>query len=130
MAWRTGLVLAATGVAGVLLFACNPAGSPWYPPCPFRAVTGLRCPGCGTLRALHQLSHRNFKAALLLNPLAVVAIPVLAGWYLTKGACTLAGRRAPAILIPAFWIWTLLAIVLLFWFLRNLPWYPFSLFSS
>ena len=93
-------------------------------------MTGLLCPGCGTLRALHQLLHGHLKSALLLNPLAVMALPVLAGWYAMKGAYVLAGRRAPAILIPAFWIWTLLAVVLVFWVLRNLPWYPFSLFSS
>jgi len=130
MSWRTGLVLAATGVAGVLLFTCNPAGSNLYPPCPFRAVTGLLCPGCGTLRALHQLSHGNLQAALLLNPLTVLMLPGLAGWCFAKGVRAVAGRRTPAILIPAPWIWTLLAVVLLFWVLRNLPWYPFSLFSS
>ncbi len=131
MSWqKTFVAVVAVTAAGMLLFLHDPAGSKFYPRCPFRVLTGLVCPGCGTLRALYQLSHGNLRAALLLNPLTVLMLPVLAGWGVTKGACALAGRRAPAIWIPASWIWALLAVILLFWVLRNLPWYPFSLFSS
>ncbi len=47
--------------------------------CPFRLVTGLPCPTCGTVRAAHFLMRGEFSSALPLNPLSValllVAIP-------------------------------------------------------
>ena len=40
-------------------------------------LTGLACPGCGSLRALHQLTHGHFGEALRLNPMLVMALPFL-----------------------------------------------------
>jgi hypothetical protein len=39
------------------------------------------------------------------------------------------GRRLPGVFLPSFVIWTLLATIIAFWILRNLPWYPFSLLA-
>ena len=61
----------------VLLYFVNPTKSGIYPPCPFHALTGLYCPGCGSLRAMHDVLHGEIRAALGLNPLMVVFIPVL-----------------------------------------------------
>jgi hypothetical protein len=51
-----------------------------YPLCPTKAVTGLDCPGCGGLRAVHSLTHgdvvgavdHNAFVVLVLLPVAVV----------------------------------------------------------
>ncbi|PYV86056.1 MAG: hypothetical protein DMG90_22080 [Acidobacteria bacterium] len=40
-----------------ILRTSNPASSGIFPPCPFLWLTGFYCPGCGSLRALHQLLH-------------------------------------------------------------------------
>jgi len=45
--------------------------------CPFHAVTGLYCPGCGGLRALNSLANADFMAALQYNPLIVIMLPLL-----------------------------------------------------
>jgi hypothetical protein len=45
---------------------------------PFRAITaitGFACPGCGSLRALHDLAHGHFTAALIRNALLVMMLP-------------------------------------------------------
>ena len=42
-----------------------------------RYVTGLLCPGCGTLRGLHQLLHGHLAAAFRLNPVMVLSLPLL-----------------------------------------------------
>ena len=57
------------------LFTFNPADSSVFPPCPFRALTGFHCPGCGTLRGLHQLLHGHLLEAFSFNPLMVLFLP-------------------------------------------------------
>src|SRR6266478_9480238 len=68
-------------VAGIYLFIFEPGQSGYFPPCPFRTLTGLNCPGCGTTRCLHQLLHGHFVAAFELNPLMVLTLPLL-GYFL------------------------------------------------
>ena len=63
-------------IAGaVLLRFCNPARYTFYPRCPFRVLTGLECPGCGTLRAIHSALNGRFGAAIALNPILAIAVP-------------------------------------------------------
>jgi len=60
----------------MLLTIADPATSPIFPPCPWRAATGWLCPGCGSARALHALLHGSVTDALRLNGLAVAALLV------------------------------------------------------
>ncbi|MEJ2068687.1 MAG: DUF2752 domain-containing protein, partial [Deltaproteobacteria bacterium] len=56
-----GIVAAVVLISGiVILYFFKPGQSPIYPPCPFHLITGLYCPGCGSLRALHALFHGRF----------------------------------------------------------------------
>ena len=43
-------------------------------PCPFHYVTGLKCPGCGMTRSLHQLLHGRVWDSLILNPAVITAL--------------------------------------------------------
>jgi hypothetical protein len=122
-------------VVACFLFLFNPASSGFYPPCPFHKLTGLYCPGCGSLRASHQLLHGNLFSALDLNPLMVLSLPFL-GYSLIsysmmnsgRLACR-AGRRFPQIFLPPILIWMILGVILAFWVLRNIPAYPFSVLA-
>lgn len=59
----------------VILYLLDPEkGS--YPSCPFRLSTGLLCPGCGSLRALHDLTHLRFAEAFMHNAFLLLAIPL------------------------------------------------------
>jgi hypothetical protein len=111
------------------LYIFNPAGSGIYPICPFHALTGLYCPGCGTGRALHQLLHGNVLAAMRLNSFAVIMLPPIAYWMVSSGLQFIGRKPLPSKFIPAFWIWMLLAVILLYWVLRNVPYYPFTLLA-
>ncbi len=85
-------------IACVVLFLVNPAAKDDpYPNCPFLWLTGYYCPGCGTLRAYHQVLRGNFDTALGLNPLTVVALPVVV--YAIASAW-LAGYRGYALPTP------------------------------
>ncbi len=104
--------------AAICLFNFNPAGHRFYPPCPFHWLTHLYCPGCGSLRALHHLLHGRWMAGLAQNPLMVIALPFLAA-LLVRPAL---GRRA--------WVcWTAFGVLCVYWILRNLPGWPFSLLA-
>lgn len=59
-----------------LLIYFDPADY-FFPRCPFLTLTGYRCPGCGSQRALHQLLHLNIKGAFQYNPFLVLILPYL-----------------------------------------------------
>ena len=71
-------VLAGALFAGTLLFFFDPATAGFYPPCLFTAVFGAQCPGCGSLRAAHQILHGNVREAWALNKPLLVALPLAA----------------------------------------------------
>lgn len=94
------------------------------PTCPFRSITGLACPGCGTLRCLHALLTGDVVGAVDLNALTVAVLPVLVAAWLAAGRRAI-GPRGPSVgRSPA---WTIRALAIgsaLFWVVRNLPWEP------
>ena len=122
--WRAG----AAGVAGalVLLYFFPPAQHAFYPRCLLHSLTGLSCPGCGSLRAIHRLLHGDLVEAFWLNPLLLIALPVLAGALLIDWG----RRRSGSVGIdlqtyvrhPA-WVWSLVTVVVGFGVLRNVPWH-------
>lgn len=106
------------------LFHFDPEGGFPYPPCPFRTLTGLLCPGCGSTRAVYQLVHGNLPAALRLNPLLVASLPIVGWAALSSLVLVVRGRPLPRVLVRPVWIWLLLALILVFWVVRNTPLYP------
>jgi hypothetical protein len=111
------LVAVAVGVLRVF----NPATAWFFPPCPFRALTGYLCPGCGTLRALHQLLNGHVAAAFRLNPLMMVLLPCVGYAGASDVLEAVFGRGLPRVFLRPVFIWMLLAIIILFWIVRNTP---------
>jgi hypothetical protein len=118
------IAAACLGVAGLAYVAANDpnrAGAP-FPACPFHAMTGLWCPGCGMTRATYALLHGDVAAAFSANLfLPVFAILAIAGWV-TWFLPTI-GREPPRALwrLPVgVWI-GFGAALLAFAVLRNLP---------
>jgi hypothetical protein len=56
---------------GVLTLGLHMAGLPGWT-CPFKAVFGIPCPGCGLTNALDQLLHGNVRSALQTHAFAPV----------------------------------------------------------
>lgn len=84
-------------------------------------MTGLKCPGCGSQRAVHYLLNGQFIPAFRANPLLVMSIPYLALGFL---------QRLPG--LPADWknrlapfyegkaVWIAGGVLLVYWVGRNL----------
>jgi hypothetical protein len=112
-------------LAGVALFVLQPGKTPWLPICPFRALTGFLCPGCGSTRGMHQLLHGNIIAAFELNPLLLIALPFLFVALLDYTHRVMTNRPLRHNTLAPKYIYTIFGVVLFFWVFRNSPWYPF-----
>jgi hypothetical protein len=124
-----GTVCAVGIIAIPILYFFNPAGSGLYAPCPFHWLTGFYCPGCGSLRAMHQLLHGHVIRAFGLNPLLVLSLPFVVCGILSHFMPLKRGRPLLEAAVPAVYIWVYLGIVLAFWLARNIPVYPLSLLA-
>ncbi len=129
-AWWLTFGLIAAAVAALQLYQRGPFGQSWLPGCLFHHLTGLNCPGCGMTRAAHATLHGRFGEAFRFNPLGMVLLPLACvgvgietlGWI----------RRKPLpcrLSVGAVGAWGIVWLVIGFWILRNLPWWPFTLLS-
>jgi antibiotic biosynthesis monooxygenase (ABM) superfamily enzyme len=113
-------VAAGALAAAALVHVVDPNDSGNYPTCPFLALTGRFCPGCGSLRALHALTNGDIGTAVGLNVLTVVAVPLLAYLWL-RWTARRARRVERTSLADPRWLTALAVLVVLFWIVRNLP---------
>jgi uncharacterized protein DUF2752 len=107
-------------VGAVILYCFNPIKSGFYPICLFHASTGLLCPGCGSLRALHQLLHGNLATAVRYNVLCVASIPLVLG-ISVRTLIRRSREQDASLIIRPVWLWTGFAVTMIFWILRNIP---------
>ena len=130
---RKRRVLAAMLLLGtapiILLRVFDPATSGIFPPCPIRYLTGLYCPGCGSLRAMHALLHGELARAWAMNPLMIVMLPFVTYGLVSAALLELRGNGLPEIMLPAKWIRAFCVVVVLYAVARNLPLYPFDLLA-
>jgi len=120
------LVWLGIAAGSVLLFFFNPSTAGFFPLCPFRALTGLQCPGCGSTRACYQLIHLHPIAAFKLNPLMMLTLPFVVYGFLGFTRSAITGQPQRRILIPSIYLWGWLGLLIFFWIFRNTPWYPFA----
>lgn len=125
-AW--GLLLA-TVASGAAVFVLTPGETPWLPPCPFYYLTGLYCPGCGTLRGLHALMHGSLIGAWRCNPLMVLCLPLLLYAIASQVSVALTGRSIRELTFSPLASKLAVAIISTYMVVRNIPCYPFNLLA-
>lgn len=106
-------------VFGFIYYAIDPATSTAFPRCTFLTLTGYKCPGCGSQRAIHALLNGDIKGALGYNAMLIVAIPWIALCLFAEGQRTRRPRLYERLNAPLL-IWLFLVAVLAWWVLRNI----------
>jgi Protein of unknown function (DUF2752) len=121
--WSLGIIVVA--LFAVVYKTIDPAKFIYFPKCPFYELTGYKCPGCGSQRAIHHLLNAEFGQAFKENMLLVISIPYLItgiafdlisnpGERILKWRKALFGKKA---------IYIILTVIIAFWILRNLPYF-------
>lgn len=113
----------AAGVVALLLLVVlyavvDPATAP-FPRCPFLMATGLKCPGCGSQRAVHALLHADILGAWRYNALLVASIPVVVVMLLAQAL----RKRKPHLynrVNSQGVILTALIVIVVWWIVRNI----------
>jgi|SRR5690606_2941046 len=123
-----GLLIALVALA-VLFFVLDPAEHSLFPQCLIYSSTGYYCPGCGSQRAIHSLLHGNMAGVVQNNFLFLPAALAIGYHYIHPGLNRKFNWKLPNIFYMKNTPWVIFAIILLFWLLRNLPTYPFSVLA-
>jgi hypothetical protein len=114
------LVCAATWVGD----PTTPGGP--LPVCPTKALLGIDCPGCGSLRMLYSLLHGNLMTAARFNALGLVAVVLLVWAYLVWTYGRVTGRRIRSWQHQRWSAMLALSLVVIWFVVRNIPFAPFS----
>ena len=85
MSTRRWLLLAGAvigvGILAVLYFTFDPSKDGFFPKCIVYRLTGFKCAGCGSQRAIHALLHGDVMGALRNNAVLPIAIIVVALYF-------------------------------------------------
>ena len=118
--WGITLLLVSSLV--ILYITYNPNVNIYFPKCPFLLLTGFKCAGCGSQRAIHFLLNFDIYHAIKENVILVLSIPyIMTGLVLDtlhissdnilKWRKTLFGQKA---------IYIVLSVIIAFWIIRNI----------
>lgn len=101
----------------------------WRPPddgiilCPFRALTGYPCPGCGMTRAFSAIAHGELWRAVRYNPLSPLLFLALIAVWVGAAATILNWPRVRAWLVrlrPSTVVTNVLMVIVLIWWVARL----------
>lgn len=125
--FKTIIILIFIIIGVIYFYKYNPAES-LYPPCPFYYLTGFYCPGCGSSRAVHNILHGRFLKALDLNPLMVLSIPFVLYLFISEiqiGKKFIIKRPVFNLGMYIF----IIGLIIVYWILRNVPVFPFTILA-
>lgn len=126
--WRGPVLVGIAASVGTLLVTIGDPNTTHVPLCPLKAVSGLDCAFCGSLRATHSLTHGDLAGALDHNILFTLISPLLVvGWavWLLR---SLGHDVLPRVQVPRWAMLSMIAVALAFSVMRNLP--AFAWFAS
>ena len=114
---------------GIFYFLVDPNEVNFFPKCPLYGVTGFYCPGCGSQRATHQLLNFNIFGILQQNILYFISLLILTYHLIVTGINTIFKKNIYNYVYHPKTPLIILVVILIFWVLRNIPYYPFNLLA-
>ncbi|MBF8150537.1 DUF2752 domain-containing protein [Winogradskyella sp. F6397] len=109
-----------------LYFFIDPSATAFFPKCPFLSFTGIYCPGCGSQRAIHHILQGQIITGIRHNYMFLLVTVVL-GYQAVIFVITKFGTKTyNNLLHKSKMTNTILVLVILFWILRNIPYFPFT----
>lgn len=107
---------------GVALFFLNPSEHSFFPKCALYMATGFSCPGCGSTRALYQLTHGDVLEAMRLNPGLMALITLGITDYVRFVVSVIRGNPFQTLFGRLKLLSALMGVMLVYGVIRNLPW--------
>lgn len=104
----------------------NPSEIALFPKCPLYSNLGIYCPGCGSQRAVHQLLNGNIINGFRHNYLILLLIAVLVYETYIYFINTVFKKDKSNLLHNSKVTFGILFLVVSFWILRNIDYYPFT----
>jgi hypothetical protein len=120
-----GVAAAAAGGCAVIWLANPTVPGGLLPVCPTKALLGIDCPGCGSLRMIYSLMHLDVTAALRYNAIGMVAVLLLVWAFAAWTYGRAAGRRVVSWQHLRWSAPAALAVILAWFVVRNLGFGPF-----
>lgn len=121
--WAPSLVAGTALSAAAAIAVRDPHEPGSWGFCPFLAVTGYYCPGCGGLRAVHDVLHGDLLGGLQSNLMGLLLCGLLAGIW---GAWFVGQWRGRPVawdrVVPSWAAYGFLALFAVFSVFRNTPW--------
>jgi succinate-acetate transporter protein len=115
-----GLLLCILFLHSTGIFSVDKVGNALPLFCPFKAITGIPCPGCGMTRAILSMTKGDFHGAFAFNPFSFFLLFMVIISTIPAGQITKLPSVAP-ILMNYFLITVLITVVLYWVFQRLLP---------
>ncbi|MBA3784207.1 MAG: DUF2752 domain-containing protein [Acidobacteria bacterium] len=121
--------IAAIGAGAFIVAYFNPTTAGFFPVCPLYYLTGIHCPGCGLTRGFHALFHGDVLTALHFNALLPAYALVFGFMFVSMILVAVRGRGLSWRIVPPSAMYGFLILAAVFFVLRNLPFYPFTLLA-
>ncbi len=117
------------GAGAFIVGHFNPTTAGFFPVCPLYYLTGIHCPGCGLTRGFHALFHGDVLTALHFNALLPAYALVFGFMLVSMILVVVRGRGLSWKIFPPSAMYGFLILAAVFFVLRNLPFYPFTLLA-
>jgi len=112
-------------ILGVFYKTFNPYEESFFPKCQFYSITGYKCVGCGSQRAIHNLLNFNIYEAIKENLLLVVSIPYIAvgAYWDIREPKKIKAKKIHNFFFGYKAIIVVFFIIIFYWIFRNFAFY-------
>lgn len=115
----TAAFLVLVMILAVIYYFVDPMEVRWMPKCIWKMMTGTDCPGCGSQRMAHALTHGDLRGAWHANAYALCMLPLICFMLWLEFFRERHPRLYRCVHAPLA-IWILGVSVLVWWVARNL----------